>query len=49
MEACGDGSGKLAALALSDTEPLTLTEAQQTTGAAVTTALPTDETIVTAS
>lgn len=42
------GNGKLVALQLSDDSPLTLTEAQQTDGAAMIAALLPDETIVTA-
>ena len=48
VAAYADGSGKLGALALSDADPLTLTEAQQTEGAALIAALLPDETIVTA-
>ncbi len=48
VAAYADGSGKLTALALSDADPLTLTEAQQTEGAALIAALLPDETIVTA-
>lgn len=48
VAAFGDGSGPLVALSLSDADPLTLTEAQQTAGAALITALLPDETILTA-
>ncbi|MFO1329220.1 MAG: hypothetical protein U1F56_17805 [Rubrivivax sp.] len=48
VAAYADGSGKLAALELNDAEPLTLTEAQQSDGAALIAALLPDETIVTA-
>lgn len=48
VAAYGDGSGKLVALQLADDNPLTLSEAQQTEGAAMIAALLPDETIVTA-
>lgn len=48
VAAYGAGSGKLTALALSDDDPLSLTEAQQTDGAALIAALLPDEEIVTA-
>jgi hypothetical protein len=47
VAAYGDGSGKLAAITLSDDAPLQLTEAQQTEGATMISALLGSETIVT--